>query len=58
MLVTFLIPVSATILGCLFLDERLGVYEFAGMGLVFLGLAAIDGRAFSWLRQPVRRPAS
>ncbi len=55
MLVTFLIPVSATILGCLFLDEQLGVFEFVGMGLVFLGLAAIDGRAFGWLRRRAKR---
>ena len=49
-LVTFLIPVSAILLGSVFLGERLGVRHFAGMGLIALGLAAIDGR----LSRPLR----
>lgn len=44
LLVTFLIPVSAILLGGLFLGERLSMLHFAGMGLIGLGLAAIDGR--------------
>ncbi|MDX1575027.1 MAG: DMT family transporter [Kiloniellales bacterium] len=44
LLVTFLIPVSAILLGALILDERLTVLQLAGMGLIALGLAAIDGR--------------
>jgi len=45
-LVTFLIPVSAILLGGLVLGERLAPAQFAGMALIGLGLAAIDGRAW------------
>ncbi|MEZ5829591.1 MAG: EamA family transporter [Dongiaceae bacterium] len=44
MLVTFLIPVSAIILGSVFLAESLATSDFLGMALIGLGLAAIDGR--------------
>ncbi|CAN5182991.1 DMT family transporter [soil metagenome] len=44
MLVTFLVPVSAILLGALFLHEHLEPRHFAGMALIGLGLAAIDGR--------------
>ncbi len=44
LLVTFLIPISASTLGALVLDERLGVRHFAGMALIGVGLAMIDGR--------------
>ncbi len=44
MLVTFLIPVSAILLGSAFLGESLAPMDFAGMALIGLGLAAIDGR--------------
>lgn len=43
-LVTFLVPVSAILLGALVLDEALEPREFIGFGLIALGLAAIDGR--------------
>ncbi len=43
-LVTFLIPVSAIILGALFLNEALQAKHFIGMALIAVGLAAIDGR--------------
>jgi drug/metabolite transporter (DMT)-like permease len=56
MLVTFLIPPSALLLGALFLGERLPWSAFAGMGLIFLGLAAIDGRLFALLRGAARQP--
>ncbi len=46
LLVTFLIPVSAILLGALVLGERLGTLQFAGMALIGLGLVAIDGRVF------------
>jgi drug/metabolite transporter (DMT)-like permease len=52
LLVTFLIPVSAILLGALFLGETLELRHFVGMGAIALGLAAIDGRpqrAFSQL---------
>lgn len=45
MLVTFLIPVSALLLGMLILDEIIEARQFAGMALICVGLAAIDGRA-------------
>jgi drug/metabolite transporter (DMT)-like permease len=44
MLVTFLIPVSAILLGTIFLGEHLAWKHFLGMGLIGAGLAAIDGR--------------
>jgi len=50
MLVTFLVPVSAILLGTLILGERLAANHFLGMGLIGLGLAAIDGRPVAFLR--------
>lgn len=50
LLVTFLIPVSALMLGALILGEQLNSHALIGMGLIFIGLAAIDGRAFAMLR--------
>ncbi|WP_207484817.1 DMT family transporter [Arenibaculum pallidiluteum] len=57
-LVTFLIPVSALLLGTLVLGERLELRHLGGMGLIALGLAAIGGRLpvlpgirGSWIRQ-------
>jgi drug/metabolite transporter (DMT)-like permease len=44
LLVTFLIPISAILLGVLVLGERLKWNAFVGMGLIFVGLLAIDGR--------------
>jgi drug/metabolite transporter (DMT)-like permease len=44
LLVTFLIPVSAIILGTLVLREPLVGTQLLGMALIGLGLAAIDGR--------------
>ena len=44
LLVTFLIPVSATALGWLVLGERLLPQHLAGFVLIVLGLVAIDGR--------------
>jgi drug/metabolite transporter (DMT)-like permease len=51
MLVTFLVPVSAIILGTLFLGERLAPVHFLGMAVIGLGLAAIDGRPAAYLRR-------
>jgi drug/metabolite transporter (DMT)-like permease len=44
-LVTFLIPVSAILLGTLVLGEQLAARHLVGMAAIALGLAAIDGRA-------------
>lgn len=50
LLVTLLIPVSAILLGSMFLNETLEVVHFVGMVLIALGLSAIDGRL--WKRRP------
>jgi drug/metabolite transporter (DMT)-like permease len=44
LLVTLLTPVSAVLLGALFLDERLLARQFLGFALIALGLIFIDGR--------------
>lgn len=44
LLVTFLVPVVAILLGTLFLGEVLQPQHLLGMALIGLGLAAIDGR--------------
>ncbi|MEZ5924118.1 MAG: DMT family transporter [Hyphomicrobiaceae bacterium] len=49
LLVTFLIPVSAILLGVLVLDETLHLRHFIGMALIGIGLAAIDGRPWKAL---------
>lgn len=46
LLVTFLIPVTAILLGTFILGEQLAPGHFAGMAAIALGLAAIDGRVF------------
>jgi len=43
-MVTLLIPVSAVLLGTLFLGEQIEPRHYAGMALIALGLLAIDGR--------------
>ncbi len=43
-LVTLLIPVSAILLGTLFLGERLLLSQVGGMALIASGLMAMDGR--------------
>jgi drug/metabolite transporter (DMT)-like permease len=57
-LVTLLVPVSALILGSVFLHEHVGWNAIAGMLLIFAGLAAMDGRIFGALRRtrPKARP--
>ena len=44
LLVTFLLPASALLLGALVLGEAVTMRALAGMALIGLGLAAIDGR--------------
>ncbi|MBY0611859.1 MAG: DMT family transporter [Beijerinckiaceae bacterium] len=53
LLVTFLIPITAIILGTLRLGESLEGKHYLGMALIGAGLAAIDGRILQCLR---RRP--
>lgn len=43
-LVTLVVPVSAILLGAVFLGERLELFEVGGMVLIGLGLVTIDGR--------------
>jgi drug/metabolite transporter (DMT)-like permease len=50
-LVTFLIPVSGLFLGTVFLNETVAPTDLAAMAVIALGLAAIDGRPFLWLRR-------
>lgn len=47
-LVAFLIPVSAIMLGTIFLGEQLHANHFLGMLAIFIGLIALDGSAWSW----------
>lgn len=47
LLVTLLVPPVAILLGGLFLGESLAPQDFAGLALIALGLAAIDGRVVS-----------
>jgi drug/metabolite transporter (DMT)-like permease len=47
LLVTLLVPPVAILLGGLFLGETLAPQDFAGLALIALGLAAIDGRLLS-----------
>lgn len=51
LLATYLIPVSALLLGILVLGERLEPRHFGGMALIALGLALIDGRLPARLRR-------
>lgn len=51
LLVPILTPPIAILLGSLFLSEALHLLDFAGLGLIALGLVAIDGRLLR-LRRP------
>ena len=55
LLVTFLLPISALLLGGLILGERIQPTAFLGMALIGAALAAIDGRAIAAVRP---RPAT
>ncbi|WP_416896144.1 MAG: DMT family transporter [Minwuia sp.] len=44
LLVTFMIPPSAILLGVWFLDESLSLTAVGGLVLIFIGLACVDGR--------------
>lgn len=55
MLVTFLVPVSAILLGSMVLGEVLLPIHFAGMALIGCGLIAIDGRMLKFFK-PVKAP--
>jgi drug/metabolite transporter (DMT)-like permease len=50
LLVTFLLPIVALGLGAVFLGERIATGDVAGLALILLGLAAIDGHIFGLVR--------
>jgi drug/metabolite transporter (DMT)-like permease len=52
-LVTLIVPVSAILLGAIFLGERLELFEFAGMALIAIGLIVIDGRLLAKRRRAI-----
>jgi drug/metabolite transporter (DMT)-like permease len=52
-LVTLVVPVSAILLGVLFLGERLEAFEIGGIALIAVGLLTIDGRLLPKRRLPV-----
>jgi len=58
LLVTILMPPVAMLLGAVVLGERFSWSAFVGLGLIFLGLVAIDGRVLDWLRRPRAQPQS
>jgi drug/metabolite transporter (DMT)-like permease len=51
MLVTFLLPISALLLGVLCLGESITLQAIGGMALIGIGLAAIDGRLWAAVRR-------
>jgi drug/metabolite transporter (DMT)-like permease len=55
LLVTFLVPIGAVILGVWVLHESIHPEEYAGMGMIFMGLVFIDGRVLAYLRRKVSR---
>ncbi len=56
LLVTFLLPISALLLGWAFLGEQVSGRAYAGMALIGAGLGVLDGRLLRW--RPGRlRPA-
>jgi drug/metabolite transporter (DMT)-like permease len=57
LLVTLIVPPVAILIGALLLGEVIAPRDFAGMALIALGLAAIDGRLLSVARPLVLRRA-
>lgn len=55
LLVTFLLPVSALLLGWLALGEQVGLQAYGGMALIGIGLACIDGRLLRYAGRPLSR---
>ncbi|MFC4271586.1 EamA family transporter [Sneathiella chungangensis] len=52
LLVTFLIPVTALLLGVGVLDEAIHPLALVGTAIIFAGLALIDGRILVFFRKP------
>ncbi|MEX0590833.1 MAG: DMT family transporter [Xanthobacteraceae bacterium] len=53
LLVNFLLPVSAILLGVTFLGETISLRQVIGMAAIAIGLAALDGRPYRALMQAV-----
>ncbi len=53
MLVTLLIPLTAVLLGAVFLGEPIRARDILGASIIGMGLLFIDGRVLTWLRRPV-----
>lgn len=51
MMVTYLVPIFALLLGWFWLDETIGLHTVLGLFLVLCGIAVANG-ALSWRRQP------
>jgi drug/metabolite transporter (DMT)-like permease len=58
LLTTFLTPVSAIVIGIVLLDESLSTHQLAGMAAIFVGIAAIDGRAGRFIARKFGRTNS
>lgn len=56
MLVTMIIPPGTLLLGAVFLDERFGSNDFAGLALIIAALVVIDGRILQHRRLRSLRP--
>ncbi len=52
LLVNFLVPVSAILLGVSILNESLKTEHIIGMALIFIGLALRDGKLLALMRRP------
>jgi drug/metabolite transporter (DMT)-like permease len=55
LLVTFLNPISAIIMGIVLLGETLDARQLAGMAAILIGVAAIDGRAGRFIARRLTR---
>jgi len=58
LLSTFLIPISAIIIGIVLMGESLSLRQVAGMAGILVGIAAIDGRAGRLIARKFRRTNS
>jgi drug/metabolite transporter (DMT)-like permease len=52
-LVTLLVPISAVLLGTIFLKERLTTHEIGGMVMIFVGLLIINGSSIFKKAKPL-----
>ncbi len=57
LLVTFLIPVTAILLGAAFLSESLDTGHYVGMAIIGLSLAILDGRLLAAIRVRTASPS-